>query len=736
MSGFNNLPNIAVLEKDKTPEWCKGFLFYARNLLTTYDWRRQQMSSLWQSYNGVKTATHNNLWEKTYGKQNKAKYIAYRAGRTKINLLHGEWIKRPLAATVETINIDAISEKMRQMDFMMGAMLAKPALEDLRDKAGVDVMEGAQIPSSEEDPIWAKYSPKDKCEDIMQLIINEKIKKLNLVQKFGGQFLDVCVTSSCYGKIEIDEKGNVDYLKIDPRDAIFQEIENDYFLQKSVVKGCRQKMPVYQILQRYDVTEAEKNILQDMQDTWNDNWSTRQWMGSMNGNELLVDVIHIEWKAMKPKYYKVAPKTSNQLAWDSQNEKATFEIDPKKYEMNKEAFDRDVENGKYVIETKWEEDLWEGTMIGGVIFKNMRRKPFQMRRHDSPAYILDSSYIGINVGTADGVRISVQKVIENFDNLFDITMYQIMKELAKFKGKVIMYDRAALPKKRTMIEVAYDMANDSFIDVDSSASGNFANRNLSGMELFKEFDLGLSQSVQQLLALKDQILMTMDRLTGINETREGAIQASATVTNSQQAIENSRTQTAPIYYAMELFTEQVLTRIAEASKVSYAFYKQDEGEQILGSEKFKYMQITQEVGFRDYGVHIQSGGRYNEIKQKMRQMMEFSINSKQIEPLDVLKFEMSETFVEAKQIFEDAYVRVQANAQRQAEADMQNQQAMQQQQMQTNLQIAQENREDLQAGKLEEIGVATEGQIAIDNNKARNKMFGDQQNAENKFLQE
>ena len=736
MSGFNNLPNIAVLEKDKTPEWCKGFLFYARNLLTTYDWRRQQMSSLWQSYNGVKTATHNNLWEKTYGKQNKAKYIAYRAGRTKINLLHGEWIKRPLAATVETINIDAISEKMRQMDFMMGAMLAKPALEDLRDKAGVDVMEGAQIPSSEEDPIWAKYSPKDKCEDIMQLIINEKIKKLNLVQKFGGQFLDVCVTSSCYGKIEIDEKGNVDYLKIDPRDAIFQEIENDYFLQKSVVKGCRQKMPVYQILQRYDVTEAEKNILQDMQDTWNDNWSTRQWMGSMNGNELLVDVIHIEWKAMKPKYYKVAPKTSNQLAWDSQNEKATFEIDPKKYEMNKEAFDRDVENGKYVIETKWEEDLWEGTMIGGVIFKNMRRKPFQMRRHDSPAYILDSSYIGINVGTADGVRISVQKVIENFDNLFDITMYQIMKELAKFKGKVIMYDRAALPKKRTMIEVAYDMANDSFIDVDSSASGNFANRNLSGMELFKEFDLGLSQSVQQLLALKDQILMTMDRLTGINETREGAIQASATVTNSQQAIENSRTQTAPIYYAMELFTEQVLTRIAEASKVSYAFYKQDEGEQILGSEKFKYMQITQEVGFKDYGVHIQSGGRYNEIKQKMRQMMEFSINSKQIEPLDVLKFEMSETFVEAKQIFEDAYVRVQANAQRQAEADMQNQQAMQQQQMQTNLQIAQENREDLQAGKLEEIGVATEGQIAIDNNKARNKMFGDQQNAENKFLQE
>lgn len=735
MSSYSGLPSIAVLEKDKTPEWCKGFLFYARNLLTTYDWRRQQMTSLYQSYNGVKNSTHNNLWEKTYGKQNKAKYIAYRAGRTKLNLLHGEWIKRPLAATVETINIEAISDKMRQMDFMTGAMLAKSALEDLRDKAGVDVMEGAQIPNSEEDPIWDKYSPKDKCEDIMQLIVNDSIRGLNMVQKFGEQFLDVCITSSCYGKIEIDEKGNVDYIKIDPRDAIYQEIENDYFLEKSPIKGCRQKMPVYQILQRYEVTDAEKNILQDMQNTWNDNWSTRQWMGSMNGTELLVDVIHIEWKAMKPRYYKIAPKTTNQLAWDSQNEKVTFEIDPKQYENNREAFEKDVENGKYVIETKWEEDLWEGTMIGGVIFKNMRRKLFQMRRHDAPAYILDSSYIGINVGTVDGLRISVQKVIENFDNLFDITMYQIMKELAKFKGKVIMYDRAALPKKRTLKEIAYDMANDSFIDVDSSASGNFANRNLSGMELFKEFDLGLSQSVQQLLALKDQILMTMDRLTGINETREGSIQASATVTNSQQAIENSRTQTAPIYYAMELYTEQVLTRIAEAKKISYAFYKQDEGEQILGSEKFQYMKVTQEIGFRDYGVYLQSGGRYNEIKQKMRSMLEFSINAQQITPLEVLKFEMSETFVEAKQIFEDAYVRVQENAMRQQQADAQNQQAMQQQMLQQQQQMQQDQLANTEKLMLDKIGAETDGQIAIDDNKSKNKMFGDQQNSENKFLQ-
>jgi len=731
---FQKLPNIAIPEKDKTQEWAKGFLLYARYLLSTYDWRKQEMTSLYQSYNGVKTQQHNDIWQKTYGKANKAKYIPYRAGQTKIDLLLGEWLKRPLAATVETINIDAISEKMRQMDFMMGAMLAKPALEDLKNKAGVDVMEGAEIPNSEEDPLWEKYSPKDKCEDIMQLIINEQIKELDLIRKFGDNFKDILITSSCYGKLEINENGDVDYIWIDPRDAIFQEIENDYFLEKSPIKGARQRLPIYEVLRRWEFTPAEKQTLEEMQNNWVNSWSTNRWMGALNNRELLLDVIHVEWKAMKPKYFKVAPKSKNKLEWDATNPDVTFEIDAKQYENNKEAFDKDVEAGKYNVETKWEEDLWEGTMIGGVIFKNMRRKPFQMRRHDAPAYILDSSYMGINFGTTDGLRISMQKRLENFDNIFDIIMYQILKELAKMKGKVMMYDRAALPKKRTLKDIAYDMTNDSFIDVDSSAAGNFGNRNLSGMELFKEFDLGLSQSVQQLLILKDQILATMDRLTGINETREGNIQASATVTNSQQAIENSRTQTASMYYAMELFTEHVLTRVAEATKVSYAFYKQDKGEQILGSDKFKYMQVTQDIGFRDYGVHVQSGGRYNEIKQRMRGLLEFSLNSKQIEPLDVLKFELSETFVEAKQVFEDAYIRVQEIAAKQQAADAQTQQAMQQQQLQAQQQMQAEQLSNTEKLMLDKIEAETEGQIAIDDNKSKNKMFNDQHQAENKFL--
>lgn len=730
-----SFPRCDIPEKDKTPEWCKKVLDYSEFILMSYGWRRTKMTNLYRSYNGIKSAEHNALWQRTYGKENKAKYIAYRAGRTKINLLKGEFLKRPLAATVETINRDAVSEKMRQMNFMIGAMHAKDAIKDLKEKVGVDVMEGAPVPQSEDDPIWDTMSFKDKCEDIMQIILNQKVDKMNLIYEFGEQFVDLAVVNLPYCKIELDEYGKTRFHRIDPRDAIFEEVDGDYFIEKSPLKGARQRMPIHEVLSRCDFTDAERSQLNDIRSNFSSKYSASKFIRNNNG-EILVDVIHVEWKASKPRYYKIVKKTKNQLEWDSTEDTVTIELDPKKYEENKEYFDKEVAAGKFIIETRWEEDLWEATRIGGVIDKNMRRKPNQMRSVDAPSKVMDSSYLGLNFGKIDGVSITIQESLENFDNVFDIIMYQILKELNKFKGKVMLYDRAALPKDSTMKEVAFRMVNDSFVDVDSTANGNFAGRNLDNFQLFKDIDLGLSQSVQQLMLLKDQILATMDRITGINDVREGAIQASATVTNSQQSIENSRTQTASLYYAFERYIEKVLIRICESAKIEYAFYNKEEGEQILGADKFTFLQVTEDIAFRDYGVRIQSGGKYIDLKQKMSGLLQFSLQAGQIQPIDMLKFELAETFVEAQRVFEEAYMRSQEVAMKQQQEELQARAQMNEQQMQTQIQIAQENREDAQSHDINKIQAETEKEIMVDDNKSKNKMFVDQQNAENKFLQQ
>lgn len=720
---MSNLPRGDIKEAEKTPEWCQKHLDYAEQLLSGLDNQKAKITRLYDSYNGIKASDSVKWLTNVYGAENRAKFIPYRVGRTKLSLLQGEFLKRPLSATVRTINKDALSQKMEHETFMLGAMLAKKEIEELRDKVGVDIMNGAPIPESEDDPLWAKMSYKDKQEDIMQIIIDEQIKNLNLVKKFGDMFLDALITGKCFAKIEIDEKGDVDIIQIDPRNFICEEIDKDDFIKKSPIIGARTTMPVYEILRRYDLTEEQRNLLVTIQETPDSYVSRSRGFLRKTSAGVVADVIHIEWKASRPRYYKISPKTPNQLAFDSESTEITVEIGGKEFERHEAHYMNGHKNGKWKIETRWEEDLWEATRIGGLkeLDVNMRRKPFQMRRHDAPAYILDSSYMGCLFNTVNGTRVPLQQYIENLDQQFDIVMYQILKELNRAKGKILAYDMAAAPKGMTSKQIVYNAVNDGFLVINTAAAHNFSGRNLDLKQLIQQEDIGLSDSFPYLLQLKQDILNNLDRLTGINEFREGSSPASSTVTNAQQSIQNSRTITEPIFFMMQLFVEKCMQTLVEATKVSWAFYKTQAGEQILGSEKYQFMKVTPELGLRDYGIHIEDGGKYAELKQVMGSLVEYGLNGKDITMFDALKFYMAPTFVEAEQAFYNAVERTQKIAQEQMARDQEFQAQMQQQQLQQQLQIAQEDREDRQSADSENIQLKGAVQMEVDDNKAKNK---------------
>jgi hypothetical protein len=728
-------PRGDIPEKDKTPEWCKRNLDYAEYILVNIDNNKAKVTRLYDSYNGIKSADSVKWLTSVYGIENRAKFIAYRVGRTKMSLLQGEFLKRPLSATVRTINKEALSAKMEHEEFMIGAMLAKKELTELKEKVGVDVMNGVPIPDNEDDPLWEKLNAKDKQEDIMQLIIDEQIPNLSLVRKFGDMFLDALITGRCFAKIEIDEKGDVDIVQIDPRNAIYEEIDKDLFIEKSPIKGARTTLPIYEILRRYSLTKVQRDLLTTIQNNPSAyiNRSRGALRNSTTGQGLVADVIHIEWKASKPRYFKISPKLPSQLEFDSESTEITTEIPAHIYEARR---------GEFKIETKWEEDLWEATRIGGIpeLDVNMRRKPFQFRRNDAPAYILDSSYIGCLFNTVNGTRVPLQQYIENLDQQFDIVMYQILKDLNRAKGKVLAYDMAAAPKGMTSKQIVYNAINDGFLVINTAGASNFSGRNLDLKQLIQQEDIGLSDSFPYLLQMKQDILNNLDRLTGINEFREGASPASSTVTNAQQAVQNSRTITEPIFFLMQEFQQKALQRIVEATKVSYAYYKTQMGEQILGTEKYGFMKgfmkVTPELGDRDYGVHIEDGGKYTELRQIMSGLMEYGLNSKEISMYDALKFYMAPTFVEAERAFENALERTQQIAQQQQQAEQDNQQQMQAFQLQHEQEMIQQNVQNTANLKSQEIEEKKNAQMQIDDNKAKNKVIEQHQKANNDLLSE
>lgn len=731
-----SFPRQDVPQKDKTQAWMSRHLDYAESVLRRYNNTRANMTRLYESYNGVRSNTITAVFDKTYNKQNRSKFIAYRLGRTKISLLQGEWLKRPLSATVETINSEAKSAKMGQFDTMMGAMIAKEELGVLKEKVGVDVMQGAPIPQDENDPIWDKMSFKDKQEDIMQIILDNQTIELDLKRKIGDCFLDLLITSMCFCKVEIDEQGETRFHRIDPRDAIYEEIQGDDYLQKSPIKGCRQILSVQDILMRYTLTKDQRDKL-DAARINPDNYLgssgiSRGYM-RMSQGQLMCDVIHIEWLSVEPEYYKISPKTPNQMLINSEVDYQRLTLDTISYEQNKEMHDKNVAAGKYTIETKYKQVVYEATRIGGCIDINMRLKPFQKRSVDDPSYILDTSYHGFICGTVDGIRISIQQMIENFDNLYDIVMYQINKDIARAKGRVLFMDRAGLPVGKKQSQVLYEMVNDGLVMGDSSASGNAAQKNLSDM-IFKEVDFGLSQSFEYLVNMKNNIVNDLNQITGINENRQGDVQASATVTNTNSAIQASRTITEPLFFGMNGFVKVVMQSIVDSSAVSWAFYKVEKGEQILGAGKFKFLQVTKELGYRTYGVHIEDGGKYMDIKQKINSLMEFSLNAKEIRPMDVLKVQLAETTAQMKNTLENSWAEMQKAQQTSDESERKFQEQKYRAEQENMIQLNREQREDLQNQEKQIVELSGQVQMLVDDNKAKNKVIEQQHKIEGEII--
>jgi len=720
-----NQPLQNVPESEKTEEWGIKNVKYGLSILDSREENEKSYTSLYNSYNGTRTK-ESELWiTKSHGKESRAPFYSYKVGRGKQYLLEGEFLGRPLGATVNTINRTAMVDKMAQRDLVYGSVYAKKEIEKIKEVIGIDVMNGVKIPDSVEE--LKNWSPKDLQEDIMQVMLNEQMKALNVHFKLSEEFRHVRITSECWNRVDLDKNGKVFYKVFDVRDAIYEEIIGDDFLEKTPIAGGREWVPFHEVITRFDLTKDEADKIKGNSDFPNDR------RVRFTNSQRQVDVVHVEWKSVRAHYYKIMPKTPAQLSYDSETKEIVKEIPADIYEKNKAKYNKGVNKGEFKIEIRYTEDLWEGTSIGRVVFKNIKRKENQQRSVDNPAYVISYSYGGALFGTTSGKRISLQALIEKFEVQFDITEYLIMKELVKAKGKAISYDLAAIPKDKSLSKVIQEFIDDGFVTYNSMATGNMGGRNADLSNMFKEFDLGFSQSFPQLLTLQNQIIASLDRITGINEMREGSIPASSTVSNAQQGLKNSRTITEPLFYQMQLHTQKTLKRIVNATKISWAFYQLEQGEQILGTDKYNYL-VTKEIANRDYGIYIDDGNRYAKLKDKLDRYMEYGINSKQVSMVDALRYELAESTVAAEKALEDGFERLEKLTQQSAQEQMKANAEMQQQKLETQLQISRENREDIQTHDINKIAAQTEGQIAIDNNKMKGKMVENQIESENKII--
>lgn len=720
--------DIPDAEKEKNDKaWYKEHLYYAETILNLNRTKIAKMNRLYNSYNGITEAESIKYLVSTYGKRNRAKYVSYRLSKVKLDMMVGEWLKMPLNATIKTINAEAVTEKMKKYELMLAAMHAKPELEKLKS-VGVDVMEGAEVPDKNDPNAFSKMSFKSKNESVMQILLKQMIKEFGVHEKLSKNMQDCTITSRVWGRNIINDRtGEMNFETYDPRDAIYMEFDRDPFIEKSPIKGVVNRIPVNKILTMFNLSQEDRDKLDAIRRNPNNYVSDSKYRGrySYHRGEFCADVIHIEWKGVRPKYSKLTPKTNNQMEFDDSYNTYNTDLKASEYENNRKDYDKAEAKGKMKVVTEWEEDLYEGCMIGHDIFTNLRRKPF-INRDEDTGKILDFSYHGLIFNAVDGETISLKEVCENFDNIFDIVMYQILKEINKAKGKVIVYDRAGLPKKTTVKNVLYNALNDSFIDIDSSAAGNMAGKDLNINQVFKEIDLGVSGSFQVLMQMKRDIIEMVDMITGINNARQGQTSASSTVTNNMQNLESSRTITEPLFYYMTKYAENVMNGMIETGKLVYGLYQTNKAKILLGDEKFRFLQITKDIAFARYQAELVNPRWEDQIRQRMRQMAEFSLNAKELRPQDVLDFELSETLADANALLKKAWDDIQKMRQQDNQQKLAVQQQIAGQQSQAQIQMMREDREDRQASELTKIREKGRVDVIVESVKQKGDMIAAQ----------
>ena len=278
---------------------------------------------------------------------------------------------------------------------------------------------------------------------------------------------------------------------------------------------------------------------------------------------------------------------------------------------------------------------------------------------------------------------------------YDIAMFQLRRELNKVKGKALAFDRMAIPKGETLSTLMYKLTEDGFFDYssgDDAVFGNAAQEKIHDIsKALTAIDIGLSESVQMLLQLTNHYERMIDRITGINENREGLGKATTTATGVQSAVEASRSITYPMFYFFNQYISEVLMKLCEKSKIN-PIYTDEDSNNLLFSEKDKvFLRASKELCRDEFNVSIGDARRFDEIKQQMRSLYEPQLNAKDIRVHDIVLAEMEDTFAGYTEKLQNGYEETKKIAQQ-----MQQEQAKQQQELAKQQQeaISQDKQQD------------------------------------------
>lgn len=678
---MSNFPKQFIPDNEKTDEWCKENIDAIVKQLShqdaegsTSDYDKDVRN--YRLYNGDLEYDDYSYVTEQYNMPSPATMANYPITRNKIDLLCNEDLSRPLDKSVFAINMDAALRKEQFKVSLIANSLLAEINSEVENEFGMELeMDNKEYPIPEDIDLFMRYQYKEVIEESIHDGLDYLTQKYQLKHLFKEGLRDMLVTAKQFYKVYIKD-GDPYVRRVDPRTFVYDKsIESD-FLDRAQWCGEERWLNINEVIDEFrdqldadDIKELEemRQATNDYLDRWNGIFN---WVEIDESKTVKVRVVSAEWKSIKALRFKVSENKYN----------------PER-PFKKAVGDNYKKRKGETIETKYVDDIWEGTQIGGKILVNCQRRPNQVRSVDD-AGTTDLSYVGVIFNHTTGKPTSLVDILSHIQMLYNIVMYHIELALARSGGKAVVYDVSQMPTEigMDMQEVMYHLKNDGIIPINSREEGGES----ASFNQFQQVDFTLSNSVQQLINLKLMLEQTAGQISGVSPQREGAVEQYEYVGNVQRAVTQSSISTGGWFYSHNQVKKKVFDKLANLMKMSWAGGKK--AAYVLGDAGYKMLNVLPDVALNDYGIFLGDAGKDDALKQSVQQMSQAALQSGSITLLDALKVLKADTMTEAQHVLEQGIDAMKEQQMQQQEQAMQQQQAAaesQQAQSQAEMQMKQ-----------------------------------------------
>jgi hypothetical protein len=330
------------------------------------------------------------------------------------------------------------------------------------------------------------------------------------------------------------------------------------------------------------------------------------------------------------------------------------------------------------LEWGWINEWYQGIKIGPDVY---HIKPYKLLNY--------CPIIGTTYEVKNTEAKSLVDLMKPFQVLYNVCMNQLYKLLEKEIGKVYLTSIRHVPvPKDGDAQDALDMweleaRNRGVVFIDDSPENL---KSPSSFNQFRDIDLTRTQEIQSRYNLAMQMKNECWELVGMSKQRMGSIAASETATGTNTAIQQSYSQTEPLFVAHEYVLGQLYQAIIDASLYVESAKPQSTLSYITNEGESAFVQVNgNDLKFRDLKVFVTNRPEDTQMFNEIRQLSQAIIqNGGSL--YDIIELYSTKSVREMKKTFKDLKDRQQQMQEQQAQ---QQQQQLDQQNQQAQAQLAQ-----------------------------------------------